>query len=277
MNNILLIECHDRKGLIYDITKILVDHDVNIEANEEFVDHSNNRFFMRTEFSGSFDSGRMNDDLKAKLPENASFKLTGQRKKNVIVMATKEHHCIGDLLVKHSFNDINANILAVISNHTNLKGLVEQSRVPFHYVSHENLEREVHEEKLLKIIGEYKPEYIVLAKYMRVLTTAFTDCFPNRIVNIHHSFLPAFIGANPYKQAFTRGVKIIGATAHYVSQALDDGPIIAQDVIHINHTMNADDMAKAGREVEKTVLSKALKIVFDDKVMVNGNKTILFD
>jgi formyltetrahydrofolate deformylase len=277
MNTILLIDCQDRKGLIYDITKILVDHNVNIEVNEEYVDHFNNRFFMRTEFSGSFDSGKMNDDLKNKLPEKSNIRLTGERKKNILVMATKEHHCIGDILVKHSFNDINANIAAVISNHTNLKSLVEQSNVPFHYVSHENIERASHEDKILKIISDYNPEYVVLAKYMRVLSNNFTDRFQNKIINIHHSFLPAFIGANPYKQAYERGVKIIGATAHYVNQNLDEGPIIAQDVIHINHTMSADDMAKAGREVEKTVLSKALKFVFDDKVMVNGNKTILFD
>jgi formyltetrahydrofolate deformylase len=175
------------------------------------------------------------------------------------------------------FNDLNANILAVISNHLVLKELSEKMNVPFHYVSHENISREEHEKKLLTILDQYNPEYIVLAKYMRILTPEFTEKFYNRIINIHHSFLPAFIGANPYKQAYERGVKVIGATAHFVNENLDEGPIIYQDVIHVNHKMDAKVMAKAGRDVEKVVLSTAMELVFDDRVMVNGNKTIIFN
>ena len=275
--NLALIECPDRKGLIHSITGVLLSHGVNIVSNGEYVDHSNNRFFMRTEFSGQYDSGRMYDDIAAVVPEGGSIRITGRRKKNVVLFASKEHHCFGDILIKHAFNDINATILAVISNHETLRSLTEKNDLPFHFISHENLSREEHEEKLLRILTQYNPEYIVLAKYMRILTGAFTDRYAGKIINIHHSFLPAFIGANPYRQAYERGVKIIGATAHFVNQNLDEGPIIAQDVIHVNHTMAADDMAKAGREVEKSVLAKALKLVFDDKVMINGNKTIVFD
>ena len=275
--NLVLIDCVDRKGLIHEITGVLLKHGVNIESNGEFVDHTNNKFFMRTEFSGSYDSGKLYEDILSVIPKESNIILTGKRKKNIVVMASKEHHCLGDILVKHTFNDINANILAVISNHEILRSLTEKNDIPFHFISHENLTRESHEEKILNILNQYNPEYIVLAKYMRVLTPQFTEKYGNRIVNIHHSFLPAFIGASPYQQAFNRGVKIIGATAHFVNQNLDEGPIISQDVIHVNHTITAVDMAKAGREVEKSVLSKALKLVFDDKVMVNGNKTVVFD
>ncbi|MGL4368574.1 MAG: formyltetrahydrofolate deformylase [Spirochaetota bacterium] len=276
-SHILLIDCSDRKGLVYSVTKVLYDHDVNIIRNGEFVDHEKAHFFMRTEFFGAFDSGKLIDDLKKELPENARIRLTGKRKKNIVVLATKEHHCLGDLLIRNEFGDLNAQILAVISNHEKLRRLTEQANVPYHYISHENLSREDHENKVLGIIEQYNPEYIVLAKYMRVLTPAFIKTYPERIINIHHSFLPAFIGANPYKQAYNRGVKIIGATAHFVNENLDEGPIIAQNVIPVDHTYDDADMATAGRDVEKNVLSHALKLVFDEKVMVTGNKTIIFD
>jgi formyltetrahydrofolate deformylase len=276
-SHILLIDCADEPGLVHKTTGVLAAHSVNIERNDEFVDNSINQFFMRTEFSGSFDSGKLYDDLKATLPKNSNIQLTGKRKKNIIIMATKEHHCLGDILLRHTFNELNANILAVISNHEKLRDLTEKAGIPYHYVSHENLNREDHEAKVLQIISEYKPEYIVLAKYMRILTADFTNKYSNKIINIHHSFLPAFIGANPYKQAFKRGVKIIGATAHFVNQDLDEGPIIAQNVIPVKHSHSAEDMARAGRDVEKTVLSQAINLVFEDKVIISGNKTIVFD
>ena len=276
-SHILLIDCEDRKGLIYSITKVLFDHAANIIRNGEFVDRDSKHFFMRTEFSGAFDSGRLLDDLKTALPQNAKIHLTGCRKKNIVVLATKEHHCLGDLLVRNEFGDLNAQILAVVSNHEKLRKLTEQAGIPYHYVSHENLSREEHEQKVISIIDQYNPEYLVLAKYMRVLTPEFIKKYPSRIINIHHSFLPAFIGANPYKQAYKRGVKIIGATAHYVNENLDEGPIIAQNVIPVDHTYGDEDMATAGRDVEKNVLSHALKLVFDEKVIVTGNKTIIFD
>ncbi len=275
-NNILLIHCSDRIGLVHDITAVLKKNNLNIETNEEFVDQHQKMFFMRTEFSGAFDSGSLYDDLVAALPEDAEIILTGKRKKNIVVMATKEHHCLGDVLLRHMFGELNANILAVISNHEHLRELTMKMGIPFHYVSHENLERHVHEEKVMKLLEQYNPEYIVLAKYMRVLSAAFTERYPQRIINIHHSFLPAFVGANPYRQAFERGVKIIGATAHFVNHELDEGPIICQSVINIDHRFSAEDMARAGKDVEKMVLSRALKLVFEDRVMVSANKTVVF-
>jgi formyltetrahydrofolate deformylase len=276
-SHILLIDCADQKGLIYSVTKSLFEHNVNIIRNGEFVDPTTSRFFMRTEFSGSFDTGALVDDLRSALPADSNIRLIGHTRKNIVLLATKEHHCLGDLLVRNSFNDINANVLAVISNHEVLRNFTQQSGVPYHYISHENLDREAHEKKVLDTIRQYNPEYIILAKYMRILSPDFIRQFPNKIINIHHSFLPAFIGANPYRQAYERGVKIIGATAHFVNEELDQGPIIAQNVIPVDHTYSYEDMSTAGRDVEKTVLSHALKLVFDEKVIVSGNRTIVFD
>jgi formyltetrahydrofolate deformylase len=163
----------------------------------------------------------------------------------------------------------------VVSNHATLAPLTEQFGIPFHHVGHEDVSRAKHEALVREQIEAYQPEYIVLAKYMRVLSPAFVACYPRRIINIHHSFLPAFIGANPYRQAWERGVKLIGATAHFVTDDLDEGPIIAQDVLPVDHAHSAADMAHAGRDVEKIVLAKALKLVFDERVFLSGRRVII--
>ena len=165
----------------------------------------------------------------------------------------------------------------MISNRPDLGKLVERFEVPFHLIPHQDIDRNTHESQVIDVLGEYACDHVVLAKYMRILSADFVDRFAGRMVNIHHSFLPAFVGANPYGQAFQRGVKIIGATAHFVTNDLDEGPIIAQNVIPIDHTHSAADMAQAGRDVEKTVLARALKLVFEDRVFVSGNRTVIFD
>ena len=192
-----------------------------------------------------------------------------------VILATKESHVLGDLLIRYIDGELNANIKAVIANHEDLRSLVENFDIPFTCISAEGLSREDHEEKVIEKINEYEPELIVLAKYMRILTPNFVVTFPKKVLNIHHSFLPAFIGANPYKQAHQRGVKIIGATAHYVTNDLDEGPIISQDVVRVDHSYSWQDMRKAGRNVEKIVLSNAFQLLLDDKVFVHGNKTVI--
>lgn len=273
----LLIACKDEKGLIHKITGILYNNNLNIISNAEFVEHEKNNFFMRTEFSGDGNADEIIAQLKAILPDNSYIHLAPQRKKNILLFATKESHCLGDLLIRYYSNELNANLLGVISNYDSLKSLVEKFNIPFHHVSHEGISREEHESRVLQITKQYNPEYLVLAKYMRILSSNFTSQFYNRIINIHHSFLPAFIGAKPYNQAYERGVKIIGATAHLVNENLDEGPIIAQNVIPVGHSHSAADMAQAGRDVEKIVLAKALKLVLEERVFVSGNKTIIFD
>lgn len=275
-NFILTIDTPDESGLIYKITKLISENHLNIIANDEFVDNSDNHFFMRTEVEGNVNKNKLLIDLTAVLPKNSTIKISGQEKKKVVILATKEHHCLGDLLIRNAFNDMNIEILAVISNYDTLKSLTEKFGIPFHYVSHENMTREEHEILIIDAVKKYSPEYLVLAKYMRILSPWFVSNFPNKIINIHHSFLPAFIGANPYKQAFERGVKIIGATSHFVNNNLDEGPIIMQEVIPIDHSFNAELMRQAGRDAEKLALSKALKLVFEDRVFIRKNKTIIF-
>jgi formyltetrahydrofolate deformylase len=271
----LLIETSDTKGLVYSISKVLFEHNLNIVNNSEFVDNETEEFFMRTVITGSFDEKVLIDDLRGVLPQNANIKLTNSDKKDIVILATKEMHCLGDLLIKHMAGDLDANITAVVSNHDSLRALVEKFDIPFEYVSHENLTRENHEDLIIKAIKKYDYELIVLAKYMRILTSNFVRTFPKQVLNIHHSFLPAFIGANPYKQAHERGVKIIGATSHWVTDDLDEGPIIAQDITRVDHNYSWEDMRDAGRNVEKVVLSNALDLVLKDKVFVYGNRTVI--
>ncbi|HSV96465.1 MAG TPA: formyltetrahydrofolate deformylase [Spirochaetota bacterium] len=275
--HILRIDCADRKGLVHAITGVLFRGGLNITSTHEFVDRQTQHFFMRTEFAGELDRETVLGGLHASLPEDTRIALSEKRRKDVIIMATREHHCLGDLLLRHRYGELNARVLAVVSNHNDLGELVEKFEIPFHCVSHDGVSREEHEDAILKVVELYAPEYIVLAKYMRILSHAFVDRFPNRIINIHHSFLPAFIGANPYRQAYERGVKIIGATAHFVNHSLDEGPIIAQSVIPVDHTFSVDDMQQAGRDGEKVVLARALKLAFEDKIFVNGNKTVIFE
>jgi len=277
MNYIIKIDCPDQKGLVHEISGILFSFGLNMVENEEFVDHVNKHFFMRSEVVGELDRRLVYHKLNEALPNEAMIQITEKRKKDIIIFATKEYHCLGDLLVRHQFDELRANIQAVISNHNYLKAFTEKFQIRFHHVSAEGVERKVHEEKIANILNQYNPEYLVLAKYMRILTPEFTGRYANKIVNIHHSFLPAFIGAKPYVQAYERGVKLIGATAHFVNDNLDEGPIINQDVIHTNHKSDAKMMARAGRDVEKIVLANALKLVFDDRVFVHKNRTIILE
>lgn len=275
--HILRIDCRDAKGLIHAVTGVLSFFGLNITANGEFVDHEFGHFFMRTEFTGDFDREELLAALIGELPEGADVKLRAHRKKNILVLATKEAHCLGDLLIRHASGQLPAHVQGVISNHDDLADLVRRFDIPFHYLPHEGLTREEHEDKLIHVIDQFDPEFIVLAKYMRILTPDFVSRYRNRIINIHHSFLPAFMGANPYKQAFNRGVKIIGATAHFVNDSLDEGPIITQNVINVDHTYSPDDMRQAGRDVEMVVLARALRLVLEDRVFINSNKTIIFE
>ncbi|WP_220720778.1 formyltetrahydrofolate deformylase [Agarivorans litoreus] len=273
---ILLTECPDAKGLISSITNICAKHQLNIIKNNEFVDNDANRFFMRTVLEGYFNDQTLLADLDGALPTGSTRRLESAGRKRIVIMVTKEAHCLGDLLMKAVYGDMDVEIAAVVGNYDSLRTLTEKFDIPFHHISHVDLSREEHEQQVIKVVQQYQPDYVVLAKYMRILTPAFVEAFSNKILNIHHSFLPAFIGAKPYKQAYDRGVKIIGATAHFVNNDLDEGPIVEQHVIHVDHTYSAEEMAKAGRDVEKAVLSKALQQVLDEKVFVYGNRTVVF-
>jgi formyltetrahydrofolate deformylase len=273
---ILKINCSDEKGLIFKIANVIYQNDLNIEKNSEFVDEENQKFFFRARIIGNVDIVKLKTELAGALPDDASIYLRARHAKNIVLMATKESHCLGDILLKNYSGELFANVQAVISNHDTLRELSEKFDIPYFYVSAENIDRRTHEEKVLTILNEFNPDLIVLAKYMRILSSDFVKHYENKIINIHHSFLPAFIGANPYKQAYQRGVKIIGATAHFVNDNLDEGPIIAQDVIHVNHEYDWKAMQKAGRNVEKVVLSNALDLALEDRIFIYGNRTIIF-
>lgn len=275
--NTLLIDCEDAKGLVYKITDVVYQNDLNILLNREFVEHDSKHFFMRTVVEGDLDESAIKAQLKKELPENANIRLSSHNHKKIVVMATKEHHVLGDLLIRNEFNENRANISAVICNHNSLRTFVDRFDIPYHFVSHEDKSRKEHEAEILNVLKEYEPDYIFLAKYMRILSPDFVDQYRNRLINIHHSFLPAFVGAKPYHQAYKRGVKIIGATAHYVTNDLDEGPIIYQSTTPVDHRFDADQMAQAGREIESKVMAEATKLVLDDKVFIYGNKTVILD
>jgi len=273
----VLIDAHDQKGLVYQISKVFYENDLNILSNHEFVDKVNNKFFMRSVVDGSVDQDALRRQLQEILPPKAQLRVLQPHKKNIVLLATKEMHALGDILVRHEAGELEANILAVISNYDLLEPLVKKFNIPYIAVSHEGLDRAEHEQKILDELEKFDDiDYIVLAKYMRILTPNFVEHYENKIINIHHSFLPAFIGANPYKQAYDRGVKIIGATAHFVNNNLDEGPIIAQDIKEINHAHSWKDMQRLGRDVEKVVLSHALKLALEDRIFVYANKTVIF-
>ena len=272
---ILKISTKDEKGLIYNISKVLFANNLNINQNAEYVDEETNEFFMRTLVSGKVMETILQKELKEVLPDGAKITLNKNTKKDVVLLVTKESHVLGDLLIRYSSNELNANIKAVIGNHEDLRNLVEKFDIPFFCISATNLSRDEHEIAVSQKIDEFNPEIIVLAKYMRILSSQFVEKYEGKVLNIHHSFLPAFIGANPYKQAFERGVKIIGATAHYVTNDLDEGPIIFQDVVRVDHSYSWEDMRNAGRNVEKIVLSNAFELLLNDKVFIHKNKTVI--
>jgi formyltetrahydrofolate deformylase len=278
--SVLLVECPDQRGLVHAISGVLLRHGCNVVGNQEFVDAASGRFFMRTEFDGleNSDAGQqLVSETRSALPAGAEVRLAQSGPKRIVMLASREHHCLGDLLIRHQFGGINARIEAVISNHAVLGDLVRKFEVPFHHVPAEGLERGAHEAAVRRILDEIQPEFLVLAKYMRVLSSEFVRQYPSRIINIHHSFLPAFIGAKPYHQAFQRGVKVIGATAHLVTDDLDAGPILVQHVIPVDHTHAAEDLVRAGRDVEQFALAQALRLVFEDRVFLAGNRTVIFD
>jgi len=276
--SLIRIQCKDEVGLVALITKVLADHDLNITAMREFVDETANRFFARIEFAGKIiNEEKLRKELLEGLPENTELSINPKDEKRIAVLVTKEYHCLGDTLVRHFFNTLNARVCCVVGNYNSLQSFTERFDIPYHHISHENKSKESFEQELMQTLDTYDIDYIILAKFMRILSPTFVEHFTNKIINIHHSFLPAFIGANPYRQAYERGIKLLGATAHFVTNDLDEGPIIVQQTIPVNHTFGPQEMVIAGKEIEKSVLSKAMRLVFQDRVFISGNRTIIFE
>ncbi len=279
---VLLLHCPDQKGIVLEVSKFLVAHQCNILELDQYTDLENNHFFMRVKF----DKGDV--ELSEKLLES-SFEETVAEKCTmkwrmyfcgkpwrVALFVTKLSHCIYDILQRYRSNEWDIEIPLIISNHDKLAYIAEQFDIPYHVfpITKENkLEQEAKELALLK---ENDIDFVVLARYMQVLTDDFIGHYPNKIINIHHSSLPAFPGSKPYHSAYRRGVKIIGATSHFVTADLDAGPIIAQDITKISHTDSVQDLIRKGRDLEKTVLSEAIWLKLEHKILSFKNKTIVF-
>jgi formyltetrahydrofolate deformylase len=274
---VIVIQCKDSIGLVAAISTVLAEAGYNIVSMREHVDQEENKFFARIVVDHIADQRSLENAIEAVLPPNAIVKVNPLPEKNIIVLVTKEYHCLSDILARNHFQTLGANVQCVIGNHPDLKNITERFDVPFHLVSHENKSKEDFEAELRAQIRPYNPDYLVLAKFMRILSQEFVTAFMLKIINIHHSFLPAFTGANPYRKAFTRGVKIIGATAHFVTSDLDEGPIITQKIIPVNHSFTLKDLVRAGRENETAALAKAMQLVFEDRVFVYNNKTVVFE
>ena len=274
---IIVIQCADQVGLVAAISSVVSKQQLNIISMREYVDMTENLFFMRLEVEEIFNADELAKQLSAVLPDDATIHINPLPQKKIVVLVTKEYHCLADILIRNFFNTLGATVQCVIGNHNDLRDVCERFGIQFYHVSHEQKSKDEFEKQIEALIAPYAPDYLVLAKFMRILSPAFVADYPMRVINIHHSFLPAFIGANPYRKAYERGVKLIGATAHFVSNELDEGPIIAQQTIPVNHSFTVTDMVNAGKEIETSVLAKALKLVFEDRVFVYNNKTVVFE
>jgi len=276
---IATLQCADQRGIVHAMTSSVLACQGNIIENQQFTDPVTNSFVMRTRFetSSSLDTARkvLLEGLSKFNPEltirdNAS-------PKRALIMVTKESHCLRDLLYLLELGELPIQIPLVVGNHEELKSLVESHGIKFKYLPVSSENKESSETQLLSLIDSEKIDFLVLARYMQILSPDFCDKLSNRIINIHHSFLPGFKGAKPYHQAHTKGVKIIGATAHFVTKDLDEGPIIEQDVAHVSHASTPEELIAIGRDIERRVLARAVKLYAEDRIFIVGNRTVIFN
>lgn len=280
---IIRIVCPDRKGIVAAIANFLFEHNGNIVHADQHEDGGNGLFFMRVEWD--LNGFTLEDDTTFRIafaPVAERFAMRyrldfTRRKLRLAIFVSKYDHCLTDLLYRHQAGEIPCELAVVIGNHPDTRSLAEYYRVPFVHIPVPKDDKPGAEALQIATVEEYGADLIVLARYMQILSPEFVARFPQRIINIHHSFLPAFIGAKPYHKAFERGVKLIGATGHYVTEILDDGPIIEQDVIRISHRDSLEDLIQKGRDVEKAVLSRAVRWHCEHRILLNGNKTYVFD
>lgn len=278
----LLVKCPDKPGIVSVLSTFLLKYNANIiESSQYSSDPENGTFFIRLEYHC--------DNLQSKAQEMEqefmqiadNYEMTYQfyylnKRQRSAIYVSKELHCLLELLWEWQNGDLETEIAVVISNHEDARAIVESYGIPFHYLpANKEIRKEV-EAKQIHLMGEYNVDVLILARYMQILTPDFVNHFENQIINIHHSFLPAFIGANPYDRAYKRGVKLIGATSHYVTNDLDEGPIIEQDVERVDHRDDVVTLKKIGRQIERRVLSKAVKWHLENRIIVEGNKTIVF-
>ncbi|GEN87678.1 formyltetrahydrofolate deformylase [Oceanobacillus sojae] len=278
----LIIKCPDQPGIVSAISTFLWNEQANIVSSNQFtVNPKGGEFFMRLDFE--YQPGTNVEKLKKEFQEVAErFQMEWRLSlvhelKNIAIFVSKEPHCLLELLWEWQSGDLMANIPVVISNHENSREMVEALGIDFYHLPVTKETKQEIEAKQKEILEDYDIDLIILARYMQILSPTFVEVFKNRIINIHHSFLPAFIGAKPYERAFERGVKMIGATSHYVTNDLDEGPIIEQGTEPVSHEHNVDDLKKIGQSIERRVLAQAVKWHLEDRIIVYGNKTIVFE
>ena len=279
---VLLVACPDRKGLVAAIANFLYRHDANILHADQHQDSEAGLFLMRVEWDlAGFNLG-LHRFAEAFAPVASQYDMRWELKLSSVkprmaIFVSKFDHCLADLLYRWHAGELYCEVPLIVSNHPDTHWLAESYRVPFHHMAVTRETKPEVEAAQLALLAAHRVDFIVLARYMQVLSPDFIAHYPNRIVNIHHSFLLAFHGAKPYQRAYERGVKLIGATSHYVTEVLDDGPIIEQDVVRISHRDDLDDLVRKGADLEKVVLSRAVRWHIDNRILVYGNKTVVFD
>ena len=283
---ILLISCPDQKGEVATIADFVYRHGGNILHADEHADEESGLFLMRVEFDPKdFDIDLNDKDLadfgKHFSPIAEKFQMNwrlaqSSRRPRMIILVSKYDHCLVDLLYRHQSGELGCEIPLIISNHPDNQPIADFYKIPYTVIVISRDNKRQAEEETHALVEEHEADFMVLARYMQILSNDFVNLYPQRIINIHHSFLPAFIGARPYHQAFKRGVKLIGATSHYVTEALDDGPIIEQDVVRVSHRDTVEDLIRKGRDLEKVVLSRAVRWHVENRVLLYGNKTVVF-
>ena len=277
----LTASCPDRVGIIARVSGFIAEHHGWILESSYHADNEAQRYFMRIEIKADslpFDSDELRHrfaPLAAELEMDWSL-ADSARKKRLVLLVSKQEHCLYDLLARWQSKELDIEIPCVISNHDTFKGFVEWHGIPFHHVPVTSDNKPAAYSEVQRLFEAARGDCMVLARYMQILSPELCAAHPNRILNIHHSFLPSFVGARPYHQAYQRGVKLIGATCHFVTSELDQGPIIEQDVIRIDHSDSVEDMVRYGKDIEKTVLARGLRYFLEDRVLVHGNKTVVF-
>lgn len=288
-NLILLINCPDQKGIVHAVTKFVFENGGNIIDSQQHSFGLDSRFFMRLAIDASGLKDSLKDTIEAFKPIASEYQMDfsfNQNRKRMAILVSKYDHCLYDVLLRHQYGELDVEIPLIISNHPDLQATAEMFKIPFFHCPGANKDASPEERKaakakqeqeIIKLLKEHDSDFVVLARYMQILTADFINEYPYRIINVHHGFLPAFKGAKPYHQAYEKGVKIIGATAHYATEDLDMGPIIAQGVEEIGHRDDVEDYIAKGRDIERVVFAKAIKAHAEDKVILHEGRTIVFE
>ena len=275
----LTLSCPERPGIVHAVSSFLFEHGCDIVEHQQFDDPIRGQLFLRTEFvcAGETDADRLSAEFRSVADDfGMTYRVTGNQPQRVLVMVSKLGHCLNDLIFRWRAGNLGADLVAVVSNHEDLRPMAEAAGLPFIHVPVTPATKREAEARLLELVDEHRADLVVLARYMQVLSDETCAALHGRAINIHHSFLPGFKGAKPYHQAFDRGVKLVGATAHYVTPDLDEGPIIEQEVIRIDHTYDPRALATVGQDAEALALSRAVRWHSERRVLLNGHSTVVF-